>query len=464
MGLFATKPYEVGNSILVEEAYSWVTFRDNGPNICHTCFKFSKSLKKCSQCKFARYCGLDCQKKAWKENSHRWECKAIASSVEAKIPSIVRLAALFLFRALNSNDKDIRLVDRCRSFPYSYSNMDSRSDENDVDVLSRQRVDCLVEDLLRFIRLSHYPQHEVSELFEDNFVASLIRMLEMNAHTIYDSELNTLGVGFFPKASFMNHDCRPNCVALFTGGFHSVSGKPISIHIRCIRPIEAGEEIVISYLDVCLSWMDRLEWLKEHYQFECCCSRCKEESSLTIQQYSEKLVDWKSDWKFMNRMIVLSEREERASNMLRSFEYMNEAWDKCCLCIQTLYPNSPIFHWKQIQIASRLSYLCIVLKKYSQATEYLELYMKLIRDKPEWNYFPTVALEMLKLGKLYAYLGNLASAKKYLEKAKRIYANLVVKEDPIYQNCEKALYKVSIEYDWIVQQAENDVDGQLGIA
>ncbi|GJQ14149.1 hypothetical protein GpartN1_g5940.t1 [Galdieria partita] len=445
MGLFATQPYKVGDIILVEEAYSWVTLQDNSLNICHTCFHCSEALKKCSRCKFARYCGLDCQKKAWKENNHQWECRAIACSVNRKTPSIVRLAALVLFRALATNGQDRKILERCRSFPYWSS--------DGGEFLSGHSLYGWVEDLRHFMRLSCYPQKELSELLEDNFVMSLIRLLEMNAHTIFDSELNTLGVGFFPKASLMNHDCRPNSVALFTGGFHNTSGKPVSIHIRCVRPIEAGEEIVISYLDVCLSWMDRLEWLKEHYQFECCCSRCKEESSLTIQQYGEKLVELKSDLKTINHLIVLSEQEELGNNNLsRSFECIHWAWDKCRQCIQKLYPNSPIFHWKQIQIASRMGYLCIVLEKYSQATDYLELYIELLRDKPEFAYFPTVALEMLKLGKLYAYLGNLSAAKRYLEKAKQIYTNLLVKEDPLYYKCEEELYKVVVEYDWMVQQ------------
>lgn len=153
--------------------------------------------------KFARYCGLECQKNAWKRSNHRWECKAIAS-FKTKIPTIVRLTALLLFRAMSSDDdKDERLLERCRSGFY-------------FDCEPNDRVEYFVQALRRFIRGSSYPKN--LDWLEDSLLLCLIRMLEMNAHTIADSELNTLGVGFFPKASLMNHDCRPNAVALFRGG------------------------------------------------------------------------------------------------------------------------------------------------------------------------------------------------------------------------------------------------------
>jgi tetratricopeptide (TPR) repeat protein len=122
------------------------------------------------------------------------------------------------------------------------------------------------------------------------------------------------------------------------------------------------------------------------------------------------------------------------------------------------YPNCAIFDWKRIEIVSRLGYLCIVLEKYSEATEYLELYMDWMKKKPEFANFPTVALEMLKLGKLYAYLGKLKQAKYYLEKAKQIYEKLLVREDPIYRTCEEELSKVMAEYEWVMQQKD-----QLGV-
>jgi len=216
------------------------------------------------------------------------------------------LTALVLFRACSPNNRNEKLLNRCRKAPYVCSTVP-------------ERLDYLVEKLRCFMKLSDYPEKNILESLEDTFLASFIHMLEMNAHTVYDSEFNTVGVGFFYKASFMNHDCRPNCVALFSGGFQSVSITSVSIQIRCVRPIDAGEEIVISYLDVCLSWLDRSEWLLEHYMFTCCCSRCKEE------QCSENWTDLKQDWKVINQFTAISVQEERVNkNMLNSYENMKK--------------------------------------------------------------------------------------------------------------------------------------------
>lgn len=91
-----------------------------------------------------------------------------------------------------------------------------------------------------------------------------------------------------------------------------------------------------------------------------------------------------------------------------------------------------------------------MLEKYTEATDYLQVYMKWVKREPEFAYFPTVALEMLKLGKLYSYLGNLKIAKEYLEDAKQIYSKLLFVDDPLYQKCEEELYKVKLEYELLM--------------
>jgi len=54
-GVFATRNYQVGNIILSEEAYAFVTLQDSSLSVCHACFRSGHSLKTCSRCMHCRY-------------------------------------------------------------------------------------------------------------------------------------------------------------------------------------------------------------------------------------------------------------------------------------------------------------------------------------------------------------------------------------------------------------------------
>ena len=46
-------------------------------SICRTCGDKGKKKKYCSKCTCVFYCSLNCQRKDWKENGHKEECKKI---------------------------------------------------------------------------------------------------------------------------------------------------------------------------------------------------------------------------------------------------------------------------------------------------------------------------------------------------------------------------------------------------
>lgn len=65
--------------------------------------------------------------------------------------------------------------------------------------------------------------------------------LRANAFTLSSETEEDLGIIFDPLLSMANHSCRPNA-------FVVVSARTVTI--RCLRPINEGEEIVISYIGV----------------------------------------------------------------------------------------------------------------------------------------------------------------------------------------------------------------------
>ena len=46
-------------------------------SVCRVCGKKGEGYKCCSKCTCVYYCGVDCQRKDWKEYGHKEECKKV---------------------------------------------------------------------------------------------------------------------------------------------------------------------------------------------------------------------------------------------------------------------------------------------------------------------------------------------------------------------------------------------------
>ena len=82
-----------------------------------------------------------------------------------------------------------------------------------------------------------------------------------------------VGVGLFRTASFINHSCTPNALALFSGS---------EIVIRATKNIQPGEEITISYIEILQTTKERHNELQERYFFQCQCERCCNEETFGV--------------------------------------------------------------------------------------------------------------------------------------------------------------------------------------
>lgn len=86
--------------------------------------------------------------------------------------------------------------------------------------------------------------------------------------------VNNEGSALYALQSKINHSCRPNAQATFPHADHTLA-------LVAERAIEAGEEILISYLDECAlerSRHSRQKELRENYLFVCGCGKCAEEA------------------------------------------------------------------------------------------------------------------------------------------------------------------------------------------
>jgi len=77
------------------------------------------------------------------------------------------------------------------------------------------------------------------------------------------------GTAFYTKICRINHSCEPNCVVKYC------CDRKLGLiaEVYCLRKIEAGDELVQSYIDNSLDYESRQEALKD-YGFLCKCAKC----------------------------------------------------------------------------------------------------------------------------------------------------------------------------------------------
>ena len=89
-----------------------------------------------------------------------------------------------------------------------------------------------------------------------------------------------VGGAVYGSLSRFNHSCAPNCKWSFVPATDTSSSTGVgaaAVDVRVIRPVRAGDELTLSYLDASLPRRRRRAALWAKYRFECDCERCAEE-------------------------------------------------------------------------------------------------------------------------------------------------------------------------------------------
>ncbi|XP_071703585.1 histone-lysine N-methyltransferase ASHR1-like [Rutidosis leptorrhynchoides] len=259
--LFTTQDFSPGEVILSEEPYVSVPdkiSRESRCDECHTesrcdwCFT-SSNIKKCSSCHLVWYCGTTCQKSDWK--MHRLECKLLAKLDKNRIRSytpVIRLMVKLYLRRKLQNEKVIptTAMDNYNLVKELVSHI-TKVEETEL---------VLYAEMANFVNvILQWPDLNFKEVTE-NF-----SKIAINAHTIYDIELQPLGTGLYPVLSIVNHSCVPNSSIFFEGRIAT---------LRAMQQIPKGTELSISYRETEGSTLRRVTALKEQFFFTCSCPRC----------------------------------------------------------------------------------------------------------------------------------------------------------------------------------------------
>ena len=208
-----------------------------------------KPLKLCSGCKIVRYCSAQCQKSSWTD-AHKPECKIFKNLYPRVLPSNVRAVMRLLLRE-DGEESDLKgilqMQDHLKDF--------------------QQRGGQQWQDLYLSAKAAKtYSGTKIDEAT----VLRLCGILHTNSFTLVTSTYDPIGVALHPKLGYLNHSCEYNATVRF--------GKYGNAQVIPIRPVLAGEEILISYVDELLPYAERQAELKERYFFTCLCPRCKRES------------------------------------------------------------------------------------------------------------------------------------------------------------------------------------------
>jgi len=262
-GLRAKQDVKAGTLLLPGIPFAYVLNAETAPSNCHRCLATpaaaasdapAPTLRTCSKCKFALYCDQNCQKSAWPD--HKTECAAIKKiGVESAPHEQVRLVSRTLFKRAQM-EKDGIESDDAEVFMKS-----TELEALDMNLLDYEKKEILaerVEAVKKFWPKGVFP-------FTDDEVLKIFLQIKNNAFMLADKGGQFVGTAHHVDQSLFNHSCVPNA-GVVQNSFRS--------EVRALQDIEAGEEILINYVDPLATSAERKQDIKERYGFECGCMAC----------------------------------------------------------------------------------------------------------------------------------------------------------------------------------------------
>jgi MYND finger/SET domain len=211
---------------------------------CSFCYSSVEKLLYCGKCRKRGYCSAECQREDWKSASHKFWCEKNAGEMftDVEIRPIegkgLGMVALRPFAKC-----DIILVER----PIL---LDSELRQPSIDQ---------IDERARTAAMALTPCDPG---------ASFSRKFANNSMGCSDeAQSTTSNRGLFLNLSRINHDCLGNAEHMY------LEHRGVKTLVAC-RPIAAGEEITISYVDFRLYPENRQTRLLHGYRFRCRCSAC----------------------------------------------------------------------------------------------------------------------------------------------------------------------------------------------
>ncbi|KAL3872214.1 hypothetical protein ACJMK2_040152 [Sinanodonta woodiana] len=416
-----------GEQIFEERPFTHILDHSQQGRRCHYCLERSEHLKKCTACGFLRYCSLTCQRCDWPV--HRKECPCL-KQVSPNVPlDSVRLMLRILIRTQLLEKEDHSTTETV--WRRSFNDLMSHIDEIQEDPGRSQQFVQIVYTLRGLCQgqLDLPPVKQLMEVFG---------RVTINSFTICDGDLQSVGVGLYLGASYLDHSCQPNAVVSF-------QGQKLMVRALMDIPEVSPSNIFISYTDQLSFTEDRQRQLKEQYYFSCQCTRCQDNSldrlmksfvcpvptctgAVCRTEVGELLPCGSCG---MNSYDESYRRkvEETFHHLIQDLQQIEQAkkakdLDKVLsLCQKCLHPDTVSvlhsYNLLHVQALDRGLDVAIDLELWEQALSYgLQLIPLYIKVYPAAS--PQVGLLLLKVGKLELYLQRLEHALQHLQQGESI--------------------------------------------
>jgi hypothetical protein len=278
-GLFATKTFAPQDQIVfVQRPLLSAIDTSHLPTTCYACLRPSDAeivtsstseaqgveLKTCTGCRAVRFCKKACQRVAWKAY-HKHECPIFQRLQPRTLPSTVRA----ILRLLLQREHDsLPAGDWTQLFT-----LESHQEElSEAGGEKWQNI---------FLMTKALKTYSGTSIAIDQIV-QLCCILMVNSFTLTTPTFDPIGVVLHSLPALINHSCDPNAIVRFDMS-DSVQLTPLpkvhhgSISVHALRPIDAGDELRITYIDAAADRTRRRSELSERYFFFCDCARCERE-------------------------------------------------------------------------------------------------------------------------------------------------------------------------------------------
>uniref|UniRef100_F6RQ08 [histone H3]-lysine(4) N-trimethyltransferase n=1 Tax=Ciona intestinalis TaxID=7719 RepID=F6RQ08_CIOIN len=387
-GLKAKRNLNPGSTVLSSEPYAYLLSKKQKGVYCDFCFKKQDGLLQCSGCKYMKYCNRNCQKMAWNEH-HKAECPALKNVMPKRPPDFVILLGRLLWNMQQYSSAKL---------PEKNSILDLESNYNKLSQNQK-------EALMNFLVILHTfwsPKPLPPQVTDNKMLLELCARIKNNSFAICNEELQSdVGTGVYLNCSFINHSCEPNCVAEF---------NMRTLKIRAVKNITAGEEVLISYVDLFATSFERQRELMSIYHFQCTCHSCnaKTDDDQMMQDFDGKI----TESKLSSVKDMLSQMEELRKQC--DYQKIKDLVEGCVK--RKILPHENIYMAKVLDFGMDA---CIELGVLTQAFEFGSMALFSYKLYLHANH-PMLGIQLMKLGKILLHEEKNQDAMQFLREAFKI--------------------------------------------
>lgn len=390
---------------------------------CDTCLKRKQqSFQRCSGCAVEWYCNRECQRGSW--DIHRFECKNLARIKPLVPPDTAKLLSRVIIRMKNGGEQVEENLTETKTRKFKEL-MNHYRDIKD-DEMRQEHLLSLKVVLERYLGSSYLPN--------DADLQGIYGRVIVNSFSMTDSDMNGIGTGVYLAASVFDHSCEPNAFVTFLG-------KHLICRSLIDWPTLDWTKIRISYIDILNSTTDRMNDLHKRYYFWCDCNMCHNKARDKIMSsincgntscdapvHIDEDGDVGVSKEACSKCGFNDFSPDTRSNYIEAAKYSREKLDMMKdkyyidLCKMALDKQGSLFHKfniLRVRILDAGFEAAIDLGNWDTAVEFGAKNMDGIRFYYGINH-PSYGMVMLKLAKIYSYMGKLKEALVLLRDAESI--------------------------------------------